>query len=111
MAWGAVVTLVPLLVVSVVGRALMGLHELTLCGLLAGSMTDPPALSFANNATGSEAPSLSYVTVYPLNDDPARALGAAPRALPRALRLQTARVSTPPSSADRMVWHDGQART
>jgi putative transport protein len=66
MAWGAVVTLVPLLVVSVVGRALMGLHELTLCGLLAGRMTDPPALSFANNATGSDAPSLSYATVYPL---------------------------------------------
>ena len=66
MAWGAVVTLVPLLVVSVVGRALMGLNYLTLCGLLAGSMTDPPALSFANNVTGSDAPSLSYATVYPL---------------------------------------------
>jgi putative transport protein len=66
MAWGAVVTLVPLLVVSLVGRAVMGLNYLTLCGLLAGSMTDPPALSFANNVTGSDAPSLSYATVYPL---------------------------------------------
>jgi putative transport protein len=66
MAWGAVVTLVPLLVVSVVGRGLLGLNYLTLCGLLAGSMTDPPALSFANSVTGSDAPSLSYATVYPL---------------------------------------------
>jgi putative transport protein len=66
MAWGAVITLVPLLVVSVVGRALLGLNYLTLCGLLAGSMTDPPALSFANSVTDSDAPSLSYATVYPL---------------------------------------------
>ncbi len=66
MAWGALITLVPLLVVSVVGRGLMGLNYLTLCGLLAGSMTDPPALSFANSVTGSDAPSLSYATVYPL---------------------------------------------
>jgi putative transport protein len=66
MAWGAVVTLAPLLVVSIVARALLGLNYLTLCGLLAGSMTDPPALSFANDVSGSDAPSLSYATVYPL---------------------------------------------
>ncbi len=66
MACGVVITLVPLLVVSVVGRAVLGLNYLTLCGLLAGSMTDPPALSFANGVTGSDAPSLSYATVYPL---------------------------------------------
>jgi len=66
MAWGAAITLLPLTVVSVVGRAVFGLNFLTLCGLLAGSMTDPPALSFANSVTGSDAPSLSYATVYPL---------------------------------------------
>jgi putative transport protein len=66
MAWGAAITLVPLLVVSVVARVFMRLNYLTLCGLLAGSMTDPPALSFANGVTGSDAPSLSYATVYPL---------------------------------------------
>ena len=66
MAWGAAITLLPLTVVSVVGRAVLGINFLTLCGLLAGSMTDPPALSFANSVTGSDAPSLSYATVYPL---------------------------------------------
>jgi putative transport protein len=66
MAWGAAITLLPLTVVSVVGRAVFGINFLTLCGLLAGSMTDPPALSFANSVTGSDAPSLSYATVYPL---------------------------------------------
>jgi len=66
MAWGAAITAVPLVIVSVVGRAMLRLNYLTLCGLLAGSMTDPPALSFANSVTDSDAPSLSYATVYPL---------------------------------------------
>ena len=66
MAWGAAITFVPLALVSVVSRAVFGLNYLTLCGLLAGSMTDPPALSFANSVTASDAPSLSYATVYPL---------------------------------------------
>jgi len=39
---------------------------LTVCGLLAGSMTDPPAPAFANQISTSEAPALAYATVYPL---------------------------------------------
>jgi putative transport protein len=34
--------------------------------LLAGSMTDPPALAFASNISCSDAPTVSYATVYPL---------------------------------------------
>jgi putative transport protein len=66
MAFGAVITVVPLLVVATVARLALRLDYLTLCGLLAGSMTDPPALSFANAAAASEGPSLAYATVYPL---------------------------------------------
>ena len=29
-------------------------------------MTAPPALAFANTMVGSDAPSISYATVYPL---------------------------------------------
>ena len=35
-------------------------------GLQAGSMTDPPALAFANTIAGSHAPAISYASVYPL---------------------------------------------
>jgi putative transport protein len=43
------------------------MNDLSLCGLLAGSMTDPPALAFANAVhPGSGAPALAYATVYPL---------------------------------------------
>ena len=65
MAGGALVTMVPLLVVATIGRAVLGLNFLTLSGLLAGSMTDPPALAFANTVAGSEGPSTAYATVYP----------------------------------------------
>jgi putative transport protein len=34
--------------------------------MLAGSMTDPPALAFASNIARSDAPTVAYATVYPL---------------------------------------------
>ncbi len=65
--WGAVITLVPLMIVGFVAKAILKVDYLTLCGLLSGSMTDPPALAFANAmARNSEAQSLAYATVYPL---------------------------------------------
>ena len=67
MAFGVAITLIPLMTVAVLARWLAQINYLTLCGLLAGSMTDPPALAFANNLhPTSEASSLAYATVYPL---------------------------------------------
>ena len=63
---GLSVTIIPLLLVGVIGRALFKLNFIDLSGLLAGSMTDPPALAFACNITQSDAPTVSYATVYPL---------------------------------------------
>ncbi len=49
------------------GAIFAKMNYLTLCGMLAGSMTDPPALAFANNLHAtSGAAALSYATVYPL---------------------------------------------
>jgi putative transport protein len=64
--YGAVVTAVPLVIVGLVARAWKKLNYSELCGLLAGSMTDPPALAFAQQTTGSDAPAVAYATVYPL---------------------------------------------
>ncbi|MFL6584856.1 MAG: putative transporter [Chthoniobacterales bacterium] len=63
---GAFVTIAPLLLIGVIGRAVLKLNFMDLSGLLAGSMTDPPALAFASNIAGSDAPSVGYATVYPL---------------------------------------------
>jgi len=66
MACATLITLVPILVVGIYARLVKKLNYMTLCGLLAGSMTDPPALAFANSMASSDAPSVSYATVYPL---------------------------------------------
>ncbi len=63
---GAVITLVPLALATWVGRRWFKLNYVTLCGLLSGSMTDPPALAFANQAVNSDAPNVAYAAVYPL---------------------------------------------
>ncbi|HAB18647.1 MAG TPA: putative transporter [Verrucomicrobiota bacterium] len=63
---GLCVTLLPLLAVGIFARAILQMNYLELCGLIAGSMTDPPALAFANNIAGSDAPTVAYATVYPL---------------------------------------------
>ncbi|EJJ1004870.1 TPA: putative transporter [Escherichia coli] len=65
--YGALITAVPLITVGILARMLSKMNYLTMCGMLAGSMTDPPALAFANNLhPTSGAAALSYATVYPL---------------------------------------------
>ncbi len=66
MGLAAIITVVPLLVVGFVARVFFKQNFMALCGLLSGSMTDPPALAFACSVAGSDAPSVSYATVYPL---------------------------------------------
>ncbi|EOU41625.1 TPA: putative transporter [Escherichia coli] len=65
--YGALITAVPLITVGILARMLAKMNYLIMCGMLAGSMTDPPALAFANNLhPTSGAAALSYATVYPL---------------------------------------------
>ncbi|HGW1963225.1 TPA: putative transporter [Escherichia coli] len=65
--YGALIIAVPLITVGILARMLAKMNYLTMCGMLAGSMTDPPALAFANNLhPTSGAAALSYATVYPL---------------------------------------------
>ncbi|ENA6489654.1 putative transporter [Escherichia coli] len=65
--YGALITAVPLITVGILARMLAKMNYLTMCGMLVGSMTDPPALAFANNLhPTSGAAALSYATVYPL---------------------------------------------
>ena len=65
--YGIFITAIPLITVGILARIFAKMNYLTLCGMLAGSMTDPPALAFANNLHAtSGAAALSYATVYPL---------------------------------------------
>lgn len=66
LAAGVCVTMIPLLIIGVFARLVLKMNFLDLSGLLAGSMTDPPALAFASNISKSDAPTVAYATVYPL---------------------------------------------
>ena len=64
---GFLITVVPLLIVGFVARMFFKVNYFTLMGMIAGSTTDPPALAFANQTAGNDAPAVGYSTVYPLS--------------------------------------------
>ena len=66
MALSAIITFFPLMTVAIVGKAVFKVNYLSLCGVLAGATTDPPALAFANGLSNSEATNIGYASVYPL---------------------------------------------
>lgn len=66
MGLAALITFIPLMVAGIVGKLVFKVNYLSLCGMIAGSMTDPPALAFANGLSNSEAVNVGYASVYPL---------------------------------------------
>ena len=69
LAWvgyGVVITVVPLLVVGLIGRFVYKFDYFTLAGMMAGSTTNPPGLGFLNALTETDRPAVGYATVYPL---------------------------------------------
>ena len=66
LAYAVTYPTLPLMLIGIFARAVLKMNFMDLSGLLAGSMTDPPALAFASNIAGSDAPTIAYATVYPL---------------------------------------------
>lgn len=64
--WGFIITFIPLVIVGCIARGIYKINFLTIMGLFSGGYTDPPALAYAGNSTGSDAPAVAYSTVYPL---------------------------------------------
>ena len=64
---GFLITVLPILIVGVIGRLKYKLNYFSLMGLIAGSTTDPPALAFANQTANNDTPAVAYSTVYPLS--------------------------------------------
>jgi putative transport protein len=65
--YGVLITLLPLLIVGVVGRVWMKLDYFSLMGLLAGSTTNPPALAYSTTvSSANDRAAVAYSTVYPL---------------------------------------------
>lgn len=64
--YGVIITMLPLLIVGIIARLKFKVNYYTMMGLMAGSMTDPPALGFANASSGNDMPAVGYATVYPV---------------------------------------------
>ena len=65
-AYGALITIVPILVAGFVGRYIFKIKYNTLAGVISGSCTNPPALAFANQQSKNGDAAVGYATVYPL---------------------------------------------
>ena len=64
--YGALITVLPLVIVATLARLKFKINYYTLMGLMSGAMTDPPALGFASQSSGNDMPAVSYATVYPV---------------------------------------------
>lgn len=65
MLYGAVITLVPIIIGGFVAR-LFKFNFFKICGLIAGSMTNPLALDYSNSLAPIQAQSTVYASVYPV---------------------------------------------
>ena len=66
MGCAALITLTSAAVGAAAAGFVLRLRYFSVCGLMAGSMTDPPALAFASSLTRTREPIVAYATVYPL---------------------------------------------
>ncbi|MBE6327485.1 MAG: putative transporter [Bacteroidales bacterium] len=64
--YGTIITMVPMIIILLIGRFVLKLSAAQLMGFASGSTTNPPALAFSNTADATGKASLSYATVYPL---------------------------------------------
>lgn len=64
--YGAIITVLPLLIVGTFARVVLKMNYYTLMGMLSGAMTDPPALAYASSTAGNDMPAVGYSTVYPV---------------------------------------------
>lgn len=64
--YGIFITMVPMIIILLIGRFVLKLNAAQLMGFASGSTTNPPALAFSNTADATGKASLSYATVYPL---------------------------------------------
>ena len=65
-AYGSLITIIPILTIGIIGRSVFKLNYFTLMGLISGSTTNPAALAYSSQIAGNDKPAVAYSTVYPL---------------------------------------------
>ena len=64
--YGFLITVIPVAVMMLLCRFVLHLNFYKMCGLIAGSCTNPTALSFSQETYGTDHVAVNYATVYPL---------------------------------------------
>lgn len=64
--YGAIITIVPAILIAIIGRYLLHLKIPQILGFISGASTNPAALAFANSFDETGETSSAYATVYPL---------------------------------------------
>ncbi len=64
---GAVLTMLPVLIVAYLASRFFHLDYAHNAGMLCGAMANPMALNYANTTVEGDEPSVAYATVYPLS--------------------------------------------
>lgn len=63
---GAVITILPVVIMGIAAMRIWGLDFGSTCGMLCGAMANPMALTYAADTLPGENAAVSYATVYPL---------------------------------------------
>ena len=64
--YGFLITVIPLIIVTILARAVFKMDYFSIAGMVCGSHTNPPALAFMNNTFDASRIAVAYATVYPL---------------------------------------------
>lgn len=64
---GFLLTIVPIIVMAVPAMRIWKLNFGETCGMLAGAMANPIALTFSNDTCKTDDPAVAYATVYPVS--------------------------------------------
>jgi len=63
---GFLITIVPVIIMAVPAMRVWGLGFGETCGMLAGAMANPMALTYSGDSCGNDDPAVAYATVYPV---------------------------------------------
>ncbi len=64
--YGFIITVIPVIIISIIGRFVMKLDYFSISGVVSGGQTNPIALAFINNTYAVPQTAVVYATVYPL---------------------------------------------
>lgn len=67
MLYGILITAIPALLLGLLARLVFRINYLQLAGIMGGTYTSPPTLTFCNSFFKSDIPAQAYATVYPLS--------------------------------------------